>query len=93
MAKKARTAKQKAATAKMIAANKRGGKSAKKKVAGAGIGRKRGKGTVVGYLDRKPGKLYYVTGNGAVVETTCKNKGCRKTKSKYKGPNKIRKSR
>jgi hypothetical protein len=72
----------KAQAAKAAKAGRKGGKKTKTLKAGAGIGKTRKKGTVIGYVARKPGKLYYVTGNGAVVETICKNHGCRKKKPK-----------
>ncbi len=95
---KARSAAQKAATKRMIAANKakRSGKKPKKARAYAAAsnksgGAKRKKGTVLGYITRKPGKLYYVTKNGALVETGCKNtkKGACRAKSK-KAPKGLR---
>lgn len=80
--KKGRTAAQKAATARMIAANKRSrrGGSSKSYVARGSVGTPRKKGKVIGHISRKPGQLYYVTANGSVVETACKHGGCRKKK-------------
>lgn len=59
-------------------------RASSKKIVRGKIGAKRRKGRVLGVLDRRPGMLYYVTKNGSIVETSCRNGGCRKSKSKVK---------